>query len=162
MDRAIDADLVAEGLWVGAYPGSPEAVASLVDEMGVTALVSLQTDGDLRGLGLSWDLVWRFLMGRGLKVARVPIEDFDEAALSRGIDDAVAAVHGYRRGGHVTYLHCTAGLNRSPTVAIAYLVEHEGMALEAAWSQVLERRRAMPLRRSLESWTKKRPAGASR
>ena len=65
---------------------------------------------------------------------------------------AVQAVHGLRALGRPTYLHCTAGINRSPTVAIGYLRQHGGLDLEAAWTQVTERRPSGPNRRALDQW----------
>ena len=47
------------------------------------------------------------------------------------------------RGGRV-YLHCNAGYNRAPTVAIAYLHVHRGLALDAACALVKERRSCVP------------------
>lgn len=143
---------VATGLWVGPCPDSPERIRSL-RERSITGLVSVQTDEDLTDIGMSWPLLWRFLMAQGISAQRLPIVDFDERALTRGLPDAVAAVHEMRNGGHVTYLHCTAGINRSPTVAIAYLVQHHGLDLDTAWRQVTERRPSVPNRFALDRWT---------
>lgn len=145
-------DEVADGLFVGPCPRDITDMMALKDQHGVTALVSVQTDDDLASLGLSWQLVWRFLVGRGMSVARRPIVDFRDDTLLEGLDEAVEAVQAARSSGHKTLLHCTAGVNRSPSVAIAWLVAHGGMNLDEAWSQVTERRRSEPNRRVLERW----------
>lgn len=156
MTNDIDAAEVVEGLWVGSCPRSPEFVSALRDEIGATGLLSLQTDEDLRNLGLSWSLMWGFLMRQGIAVKRVAIEDFDDKALAAGLPEAVEALHELRSAGHVTYVHCTAGLNRSPTVVIAYLIEHGGLEASEAWDLVHERRQVMPLRKALDRWLRKR------
>ena len=150
---AFDLHEVADSLWVGPVPNSPEAVKALRDR-GVTGLVSVQTDGDLESVGVPWRLMWNFLMSQGIAAHRTPIVDFDEIALARGLTPAVAAVQEMRQGNRITYLHCTAGINRSPTVAIAWLVRHQGMDVEAAWTQVTERRPSAPHRAALDRWLK--------
>ena len=83
---------------------------------------------------------------------RVIITDFDDRSLLDGLDEAVGAVNDMISSGHATYLHCTAGVNRSPTTAIAWLVRHGGLPLDAAWDQVTSRRRCMPNRKVLQEW----------
>ncbi len=48
------------------------------------------------------------------------------------------------------YVHCNAGFNRAPTVAIAFLRAHRGLSDEAAWAHVKQRRACAPYRRALE------------
>lgn len=148
---------VGDGLWVGPCPDSPEKIRAL-GQRGITGLVSVQTDGDLGAMGMSWPLLWRFLMAQQIASTRFPIEDFDDLSLVRGLPGAVAAVQEMRAAGRVTYLHCTAGLNRSPTVAIAWLVQHQGHALDLAWDQVNARRPVVPNRAALERWQALRQA----
>lgn len=147
---------VADGLWVGPCPSSPERIRG-IRERGIHGLVSVQTDGDLAEMGLSWTLMWRFLVAQGFASQRQAIVDFDDRALLEGLDRAVAAVHDLRQGSRSVYLHCTAGVNRSPTVAIAYLIAHHGHELDAAWEQVTTRRPCAPNRTVLERWVARRP-----
>lgn len=142
---------VDDGLWVGPCPSSPERIRAL-PAGGITAVVSVQTDGDLTQLGMSWPLMWRFMLAQGLACHRHAIEDFNDRALLAGLDAAVKAVAELRAANHRVYLHCTAGVNRSPTVAIAYLIRHKGLDLDTAWAQVTERRPSMPNRNVLEKW----------
>ena len=150
---AFDLHEVADGLWVGPVPNSPERVKMLKDR-GITGLVSVQTDRDLESVGVPWQLMWNFLMAQGIAAHRLPIVDFDEIALARGLTPAVAAVQEMIQGKRITDLHCTAGINRSPTVAIGWLIRHGGLDLETAWTQVTERRPSAPHRAALERWLK--------
>lgn len=153
MPRPLPAvDEVAPGLWVGPCPSSPELIQRLNRELSITGLVSVQTDGDIKSLGLTWKLLWRFLLTNNINVARVPIEDFNDKALTAGLSEAVDAVNNLMNAGHITYLHCTAGVNRSPTVAIAWLVRDKGMTLDDAWRQVVSRRQSAPNRPVLDRW----------
>ena len=145
---------VATGLWVGPCPNSPERIRA-VRAAGITSLVSVQTDWDLTAMGMDWQLLWRFLMAQGISAQRLPIEDFDERALAKGLSQAVEAVRASHAAGRGTYVHCTAGVNRSPTVAIGYLVA-TGLDLDTAWEQVTSRHPCAPNRGALERWLEAR------
>jgi len=147
---------VADGIVVGPMPDGPEAILTIRNAYSATAIVSVQTDGDLAQRGMNWLLMWRFLMAQGFALERVPIEDFDEHALERGLDDAVDSVQRMRAAGHRVYLHCTAGVNRSPSVAIAYLVRCCDMSLDDAFAQVTSRRSCLPNRAALQRWDTRR------
>ena len=152
MPRRPDIDEVADGLWVGPCPKTPEFIQSLAADFGVRSLLSVQTDEDLTSTGMSWPLLWEFLMRSGIGASRVAITDFDDDALRHGLEAAVAVIQSARAAGNVAYVHCTAGVNRSPSVAIGWLVVHGGLDLDAAWEQVTSRRSCAPNRRALESW----------
>ncbi len=127
--------------------GSGPAHAEDVDELvrrGVDLVLSLQTDADLRARGLSWDVLWRLYVAHRVSSVRVPIVDFDKRDLARRLDDAVAALARELTAGRSVYVHCTAGLNRSPTTIIAYLMLHRKMPLDAAVAWLIERHDAVP------------------
>ena len=151
-------DEVFPGLWVGPCPATPEFIRQLTQDYGVKRLVSVQTDDDLGQRSLAWDTLWMGLMTSGISPKRVPITDFDDDALRRGLDDAVEAVDLAMSLPRVTYLHCTAGVNRSPSVAIAWLMAAKGMSLDEAWQQVTSRRSSQPNRRALTAWWRDRSA----
>lgn len=156
MARTLPFDEIEEGLWLGPCPHTPELIARLRSDCGVTGLLSVQTDQDLNSMGLSWPLMWRFLMHQGISATRCPIVDFDDRSLLSRLDDAVDALDDLRSAGQTTYVHCTAGLNRSPTVTIAWLADRREMGLDAAWTLVTSRRRCAPHRKLLETWLARR------
>ncbi len=141
-------------LAVGSAPLGPEAIELLIDR-GVSGLVSLQTDEDLAARGLSWSVLWQLYTARGIHAARVPIVDFDKRSLQRGLDDAVAAIARQVDEGRLVYVHCTAGLNRSPSAVIAFLVRHRGLSVAAATTWLLERHDAEPYPDVLKRWAKR-------
>ena len=145
---------VHDHLLVGSYPQSPEDVLHL-KALGVTAVLSLQSDQDLEARAIQWDLFLRFYQRQGLEVVRVPIVDFDPDDLAQRLTEAVDALDGLIRAGHTVYLHCTAGLNRSPTTAIAWLSLQPGMDIDAATEHVQVRRRVLPYPEVLEAWARR-------
>jgi len=150
---AISYAAITDELWVGSYPQQPEDVLHL-KSIGVTAILNLQSDADFSYRGIQWDMFWKFYVSQGLTVVRVPIIDFDLGSLSKNLADGVAALEALVAGDHRVYLHCTAGLNRSPTVAIAWLMKHRGMSLREAHDHVEEQRSVQPYPEVLHRWKK--------
>ncbi len=71
---------------------------------------------------------------RGVLMARHPFPDFSAEGLRSGLPAAVAALDGLLEAGHRVYLHCTAGMGRSPGVAIAYMYWFRGhRSLDSAY-----------------------------
>ena len=71
---------------------------------------------------------------RNVLLGRYPFPDFSGEGLRAGLPEAVSALDELLEAGHCVYLHCTAGMGRSPGVAIAYLYWLRGMAtLDAAY-----------------------------
>ena len=139
-------------LAVGSYPHAPEHMTQLAREHGISVVVCLQSDEDLRSRGLQWAILWQFYTRLGIRVSRVAIRDFDKKDLLANLDAAVAAVADGVEGGGKVYVHCTAGLNRSPTVIIGYLMKHRGLELSDAEAWVRERHDCVPYPDVLEAW----------
>ena len=115
-----DAARILPSLFIGRAPLTPADVAAL-GRRGVTAVLSLQTDADLDASGLTWAQCEEWYSGAGIAARRVPIEDWSAQAVVARMDAAVGELHLLVEAGHTVYLHCTAGVNRSPSVALGYL-----------------------------------------
>jgi protein-tyrosine phosphatase len=136
-------DQIAPQLYVGMCPMEAADVAEL-QRLGVTAVLNVQTDDDLAFWSVSWnDLVSRYGHA-GIEVRRVPVRDFDHEALRRGLPECVRVLDELLRGGHTVYVHCSAGINRSPSVVIAYLHWVEGRSLDEALGHVMQCRACDP------------------
>jgi len=136
-------------LLVGEYP-TPEDLAWLRDEQGVTAVVSLQDDADLASKGLRLAALERSYREHGLVFHRLPVPDGDDRNLVTRLHEIVAVLARLIDKGGRVYLHCNAGFNRAPTAAIAYLHVHESLALDAARAEVKRLRHCVPYMRALE------------
>jgi protein-tyrosine phosphatase len=142
--------VVLPELLVGEYP-LPADVRWLRDEHRVTAVVSLQDDPDIAGKGLRLRELESAYREHGIRFARIPVADGDNAMLLANLDRAVALVDDAIRAGHVTYVHCNAGMNRAPTVAIACLHVHRGFSLAEARDFLKQRRHCVPYMTVLEA-----------
>ena len=119
-------DAILPELLVGEYP-RVEDMPWLQGVHDVAAIVSLQDDADLASKRLRHADLEAACAALGLAFARLPVADGDVEALAARIPEAVAAVHVHVAAGRRVYLHCNAGYNRAPTVAIAYLHEHHAL-----------------------------------
>lgn len=128
---------------VGEYP-RPEDVAELRAKHGVTAVVSLQDDDDLAVKGLRLSELVEAYAAHGIELRRVPIADNDPEAVELRLDAAVEALQELVEAGHTVLLHCNAGYNRAPTIAIAWLHRHRGLSLAEADLHVRARRPCVP------------------
>lgn len=123
---------------------------------GVTAILNLQSDGDLEAKAIQWELFEQFYEQQGMVVTRVPIIDFEPADLLMHLPDGVNALDQLMEKDHKVYVHCNVGINRSPTVCIAWLVQHGGLSLEEAIQHVMERRSCYPYPEVLAAWDHQR------
>jgi protein-tyrosine phosphatase len=138
-----------DGLLVGEYP-APADVAWLRDEHGVTAVVCLQDDADLASKNLDLRDLENAYREAGVAFHHLPVQDGDVAELAARLPAVLDTLRGLLVAGERVYMHCNAGFNRAPTVAIAYVHAHRGLALQEAWELVKGRRSCAPYRSALE------------
>lgn len=111
---------MAPGVVVGTQPRSPTDVDRLVAEARVTCIMNTQQDADMVHWGVDAAALARRCADRNVLLVRYPFPDFSADGLRAGLPAAVAALDALLRAGHTVYLHCTAGMGRSPGVAIAH------------------------------------------
>lgn len=97
---------------------------------GVTAVLSLQEPG--RDLPQAAIERIRAACGDAIVYRNVGVRDYDPHDLIRRLPAVLEALQELQRDGHVVYVHCCEGVNRSPSVVLAYLVRIEGMDVDAA------------------------------
>ena len=138
-----------DALLVGEYP-TPNDAAWLRDEHGVSTVVCLQDDFDLAAKNVALaDLVAAYATV-GLAFHHHPVSDGDAAHLAARLPAILAVIDAALAAGGRVYVHCNAGFNRAPTVAIAFLRAHRGLSDDEAWTHVKQRRACAPYRRALE------------
>ncbi len=147
---------IDDWLHVGSNPSEPADIIHLSKNLGVNAVVNLQSDEDFALRAINWQAFWTVYTAHGIAVERVPIQDFMRPDLLRHMEQAVETVRRYRDQGSTVYLHCNAGVNRSPTVAIGYYALHGGLSLEEAAAFVQGRRNCVPYLDVVERWLAQR------
>ena len=130
-------NVVRHDLVVGSCPRTPSDLDALRVETRVSAVLSVQHDECLKKQEIDYPRQVRYGRRLGLTMERCPLRDFDPADQWRGLPTAVRGLYGLLRQGHRVYVHCTAGINRSPLVVLAYLTLVEGIDLEEAMTLLL-------------------------
>jgi len=118
-------------LFVGEYPRI-EDIAWLKQEFGISAVFSLQDNDDLQAKGLTLHTLRTECGHHHIEFRRAPVADFNCESLAVALPSALQELRALTQDSHTTFLHCNAGCNRAPTLAIAYLHAYHGMTLEEA------------------------------
>jgi hypothetical protein len=132
----MDFDQILPYLHLGSCPMNVGDVDCLIRQLRITAVLNLQTEEDFVYLDIDWEAMVGYYDELGIELRRVPIIDFNTDDLRRNLRRAVQVLDELIKGGHATYIHCTAGVNRAPTTVIAYLHWVEKRSLEDALNHV--------------------------
>ncbi len=141
--------VILPNLLIGEYP-APEDAEWLRSAHQVTAVFSLQDDSDLASKCLDLRQLQRTYREHGLRFERVPVPDCDPDTFAHLLDRIVGARSSSLSAGERVYLHCNAGMNRAPTVAIAYLHTVHDLPLARARDFVKQRHHCVPYMQLLE------------
>jgi protein-tyrosine phosphatase len=136
-------DQVLPCLYLGSCPCCINDVDEL-KQLGVTAVLNVQTDEDFNYWGIDWGSVESHYAAAGIELRRHPIRDFEPTDLARNLPTCVRALDELLRAGHTVYVHCSAGINRSPSAVIAYLHWVQGRSLTDAIAGVTRCRACDP------------------
>lgn len=133
---------IQPNLWVGPGPRDDEDFKNL-RSLNITAVLSLQDEEDRGDGGIESE---RAAAARvGLAFESVPVKDFSNADLQLRLPKCIAALALLLGQGHSVYVHCTAGVSRSPSVVAAYLHWCSGWDLDQALVHVMQCRRCNPI-----------------
>jgi protein-tyrosine phosphatase len=142
---------ITDYLLVGEYPRDHD-IEWLRNEHRVTAIHNLQDNEDLRINALDIAMLREVCARHGIKLVHTPIQDGSADDMADRLHLALSDLTALVAGGERVYLHCNAGLNRAPTLAIAYLRAHSGMSLDEALAHVKNRRWCGPFMTVLEDY----------
>lgn len=144
-------EIIQNKLWIGGYV-QPEEVR-LLHQLRITTVLSLQSNQDLKNYNISQKKLLKAYALADIELHHIPTQDFDKSALQANLLHAIEeleralAPHWSR-----VYLHCTAGINRGPTLAAAYLIKHYGLSSKEAYDYVVTRRDCSPYLDILEAY----------
>ena len=77
-----------------------------------------------------------------LTMKSVPLDDYGSSDIASVLAECAAFINSARKNGGACLVHCSQGMNRSPTIVLAYLVsgEYTHWTLREAWLYVRSRR----------------------
>jgi protein-tyrosine phosphatase len=140
---------ITDSMLIGEYPRACD-IEWLATEQRVTAILNLQDDEDLRINGLEIAELHEVCNRHGVTLVRSSIHDGSADDMAARLVAALTALDALIRSGRRVYVHCNAGINRAPTLAIAYLRAHGGLSLNEAMAHVKRRRACGPFMTVLE------------
>ncbi|HUN58001.1 MAG TPA: dual specificity protein phosphatase family protein [Candidatus Binataceae bacterium] len=140
---------ITDRLLVGEYL-RPGDIPWLTAEHRVSAIHNLQDDEDLRINALDAVTLSDLAARHQMRYVRTPIQDGSADDVAARLVVALADLDALIKSGDRVYLHCNAGLNRAPTLAIAWLRAYGGMSLNEALAHVKRRRACGPFMTVLE------------
>jgi protein-tyrosine phosphatase len=143
-------EITAE-LLVGEYPRLAD-LEWLEHEYRVSAIHNLQDDVDLHINGLDAAELRSECERLGLKFMRTPVHDGSADDMAVRLAPALHALTELIAEGRRVFLHCNGGLNRAPTVAIAWLHATQDMTLDEAMTFFKQRRPCGPFMTVLEGY----------
>ena len=114
----------------------PGDLTRIRNEAQVSAVLSLQHDECLAHWEIDYTRLHNRAIELGLILIRCPIRDFDTADMRQQLPTAISTLASLQARGHRTYVHCTAGLGRSPLVVLSYLILIQNQDPEEAISMI--------------------------
>jgi protein-tyrosine phosphatase len=142
---------ISDELLIGEYLARGD-IEWLKHTYNVVAVHNLQDDDDLRHNGLDLKQLRAEYDAQGIRFRRTPIQDGSADAMADRLAVALSDLRELVDAHGRVYLHCNAGLNRAPTLAIAFLRAHRRMSLEEALALVKARRACGPFMTVLEDY----------
>lgn len=144
---------VDDNLLVGSQPQSAEDIRTLVEVEGITTIFNMQQDRDM----IHWQVDKADLKHEcralGVNFVHHPAADFDPHSLRKILPAGAAKLDLALENGGRAYVHCTAGLGRSPGMVIAYLYWFKGMSLDEAYTHLTSQRPCGPNRDAIRGAT---------
>jgi hypothetical protein len=131
---------ITDYIVIGTCPMAPDDLRRIQSEAEVSGVLSLQHDDCLSYRGIDYARMYRTGTKLGLLMERCPIRDFDVPDIRRRLPAAISMLVNMLAHGHRVYVHCTAGMGRSPVVVLGYLSLVEGYSPSDAIRTILEGR----------------------
>lgn len=134
-----DLSIITSDILMGGQLVSQEDML-ILKSLGVKGVLSLQDDRDLASLGIKFDAIRQMGLDHGIEVRRCPIRDVDPEDLVQNLPKCMAELQDLISEYGRVYIHCTAGINRSAGVLLAFLVNRRFMPVHEAMTLLRSRR----------------------
>ncbi len=142
---------IRDDIFIGSCPINTDDLRTIVRETGASALLSLQSDQCREHFAIDYSRLADQARASHVALVNAPMLDFNVDDQRRHLPNAVHRLHELLDGGHRVYVHCTAGLNRSPLAVLGLLTFVELQSVEQAMQTIRAGRpQADP---SLEAYT---------
>ncbi|XP_035614089.1 laforin isoform X2 [Oncorhynchus keta] len=152
--QAMHFNRVLPRVFLGSCPRQVEHVTlKLKEELGVTAVMNFQTEGDMvnnssgcrrdPGQEMTPETMMHLYRDCGLAYVWIPTPDMSTEGRTRVLPQAVFLLHGLLENGHTVYVHCNAGVGRSTAAVCGLLMYVLGWSKRKVQYFVTARRAAV-------------------
>ncbi|KFB49311.1 AGAP006593-PA-like protein [Anopheles sinensis] len=111
--------------------GGSAASVAMMQQLGVTFVINVTGVTELTDTPLP---------AEDTRYLRIPVKDNREANLERYFDEVADMIEKESNAGGVTLVHCVAGISRSATICLAYLMRYHRMTLKDAYNHIKAKR----------------------
>ena len=125
----INFNKIEPNIFIGSAPQNEVDIARL-KQMKVTAVLSLQSDGDFKSHRIDWVKLQSGYSSNEIAIQRFAIIDFDERDLGNKLAEPVKALNTILSQGHCVYVLWNAGVCRAPATVLAYLCHYRDMDID--------------------------------
>lgn len=125
---------------VGSTPKDVGDVRELCDKHGVTSVLSLQTNADLRSRGINIDLLETQYQKREMNFQRFPIDDVSPEDMAQKILLPIQYLVDQVNKDKLVYVHCNAGICRATSTVLGYLYLEQGMTMQQGLEYIRSKR----------------------
>ncbi|XP_058066635.1 dual specificity protein phosphatase 18-like [Anopheles bellator] len=111
--------------------GGSAASVAMMKQLGVTFVINVTMPTELTDTPLP---------AADTRYLRLPVKDNREANLERYFHEVADMIEEESNANGVTLVHCVAGISRSATLCLAYLMKHHRMSLKDAYNHIKAKR----------------------
>ncbi|XP_050090933.1 dual specificity protein phosphatase 18 [Anopheles aquasalis] len=111
--------------------GGSAASVAMMQKLGVTFVINVTMPTELTDTPLP---------ASDTRYLRLPVKDNREANLERYFHEVADLIEEESNANGVTLVHCVAGISRSATLCLAYLMKHHRMSLKDAYNHIKDKR----------------------
>ncbi|XP_064628774.1 dual specificity protein phosphatase 14-like [Lineus longissimus] len=125
------------------YQGAFGQIAQINDHLFLCGVMARKMDR-LRQLGITSVINCTIEIANikchDIECVQIQVDDLPTASLGPYFDRCADKIHQVRRRGGKTLVHCVAGVSRSASLVMAYLMKYQGMNLREAYYYTKARR----------------------
>ena len=131
---------ISAQVMVGSTPKDVGDVRELCDKHGVTSVLSLQTNADLRSRGINIALLETQYQKREMNFQRFPIDDVSPEDMAQKILQPIQYLVDQVNKDKLVYVHCNAGICRATSTVLGYLYLEQGMTMQQGLEYIRSKR----------------------
>lgn len=130
------ADKMYEGLWLGEHTGITSKSDNILDLHAIDIIITVMSAAEVEKISLAHHIPAH----PPRQWIHFDIDDTDEEDIRRYFEEVHQILKSAKRQGKRVYIHCAAGISRSPTLVAAHLMLENNWTRKTAIEYISKRR----------------------